>query len=64
MPNDDGTHHGLYASRILQYGTLDPHRVLAGDLSTGAPASHYYPLAIHLMAALIAGSPTSRSASC
>jgi len=55
LPNDDGAHHGLYASRILRLGTLDPHQVLAGDLATGNPTSHYYPLALHLVTALISG---------
>ena len=55
LPRDDGTHHGLYAYRILTLGTLDPHKILTGDLATGTPAVHYYPLALHLISALIAG---------
>jgi hypothetical protein len=55
LPNDDGTHHGLFAWRILRLGTLDPHQVLAGDLATHSPALGYYPLALHLSAALVAG---------
>jgi hypothetical protein len=55
LPNDDGTHHALFTSRILRLGTLDPNRVLAGDLATGKPTSHYYPLALHLATALISG---------
>jgi len=27
LPNDDGTHHALFTSRILRLGTLDPNRV-------------------------------------
>jgi hypothetical protein len=55
LPNDDGTHHGLFAARILQLGTLDPHQVLAGDLASEKPTSNYYPLALHLTTALISG---------
>lgn len=53
LPNDDGAHHGLYAERIARLGTLNPHQVLAGDLMTGRPSSHYYPLALHVEAALV-----------
>jgi hypothetical protein len=55
LPNTDGAHHGLYAHRILQFHTIDPHIVLAGDVLTRTPSGSYYPIAIHLCAALISG---------
>lgn len=55
LPGTDGAHHGLYAARIERYGTLDPARILAGDPTSSSPTSSYYPLALHLAAALIAG---------
>jgi len=55
LPSTDGTHHGLYAHRILQFHTIDPHIVLAGDVVTRTPSGSYYPIAIHLCAALISG---------
>lgn len=53
LPNNDGAHHGLYASRIARFATLKPSVVLAGDGPTGRPTSHYYPLGMHLQAAVI-----------
>jgi hypothetical protein len=55
LPNNDGTHHGLWASRILHLGTLDLNRVLPGDVTTYNPPAHYYPLAVHVATALISG---------
>jgi hypothetical protein len=54
-PNDDGTHHGLYAARILALGTVDPSQVVVGDVLTGDPSVAYYPLALHTAAALVSG---------
>jgi hypothetical protein len=54
VPNDDGSHHGFYTARILVTSSLDPAQVLVGDVITGTPTYDFYPLAIHLMAALIA----------
>jgi len=54
-PNDDGTHHGLYAARILALGTVDPSQVVVGDVLTGDPSVSYYPLALHTAAALVSG---------
>ena len=54
VPNDDGSHHGFYTARILVTSSLDPQQVLVGDVVTGTPTYDFYPLAIHLMAALIA----------
>jgi hypothetical protein len=54
-PNDDGTHHGLYAARILALGTVDPSQVVVGDVITGDPSVAYYPLALHTAAALVSG---------
>jgi hypothetical protein len=53
LPNTDGSHHGLFAERIRRFGTLDPRVVLSGDRATGTPRSSYYPLALHVVAALI-----------
>lgn len=55
LPNDDGTHHALYASRILTLRTIDPSTVLAGDLATRSPTDRYYPLALHVTTAMISG---------
>ena len=54
VPNDDGSHHGFYTARILVTSSLDPQQVLVGDVLTGTPTYDFYPLAIHLMAAIIA----------
>lgn len=54
VPNDDGSHHGFYTARILVTSSLDPAQVLVGDVITGTPTYDFYPLAIHLMAAMIA----------
>jgi hypothetical protein len=62
VPNTDGTHHALYAERILRSGSLDNERILASDLVSRTPAGSYYPLALHVVAALLAaltGSPVS-----
>jgi len=52
--NDDGTHHGLFATQILLQGSVDPARVVVGDVLGGEPSLTYYPLALHLVAALTA----------
>ena len=54
VPNDDGSHHGFYTTRILVTSSLDPAQVLVGDVITGTPTYDFYPLALHLMAAMIA----------
>ena len=54
VPNDDGSHHGFYTARILTTSSLDPAQVLVGDVLTGTPTYDFYPLALHLMAAMIA----------
>ncbi len=54
-PNDDGTHHGLFAERILRLGTLQPPQVAVGDVLNGHPSTTFYPLALHLVSALAAG---------
>ncbi|MFN8167409.1 MAG: DUF6541 family protein [Candidatus Nanopelagicales bacterium] len=54
VPNDDGAHHGFYTTRILVTSGLDPQQVLVGDIITGTPTYDFYPLALHLMAAMIA----------
>jgi hypothetical protein len=51
-PNDDGTHHGLFTARIGRLGSLDISRVAVGDVQTNHPAFIYYPLGLHLAAAL------------
>ncbi|MFN8148315.1 MAG: DUF6541 family protein [Candidatus Nanopelagicales bacterium] len=54
-PRDDGTNHGLYVARILATGSVDPAQVLVGDVVTGAQQWAYYPLALHTVAAMVAG---------
>jgi hypothetical protein len=54
-PNDDGTHHGLFAERVLHLGTLRPGQVAVGDVLTGQPSTSYYPLALHLATAMASG---------
>ena len=54
-PNDDGSNHGLFATQILRLETVQPDRVVVGDVLGGQPSSPYYPLAMHLVAALMAG---------
>lgn len=51
VPNTDGSHHALFTYRILTYGRLDAAHILSG----GDTKSPYYPLAVHLTSALIAG---------
>ena len=55
LPNTDGSHHALFADRILRFGTLNPRVVLSGDLASGTPHSAYYPLGLHVSTALITG---------
>ena len=52
-PNDDGSNHGLFATQILNLHTVTPDRVVVGDVISGSPSSPYYPLALHLVAALV-----------
>ncbi|HET7901606.1 MAG TPA: DUF6541 family protein, partial [Candidatus Nanopelagicales bacterium] len=54
-PRDDGTNHGLYVARILATHSVDPGQVLVGDVITGAQQWSYYPLALHTVAAMVAG---------
>jgi hypothetical protein len=54
-PRDDGTNHGLYVTRILSTGSVDPARVLVGDVVAGTQQWSYYPLALHTVAAMVAG---------
>ena len=54
-PRDDGANHGLYVARILATGSVDPAQVLVGDVVTGAQQWAYYPLALHTVAAMVAG---------
>jgi hypothetical protein len=54
-PNDDGTHHGLFADRVLHLGTLQPGHVAVGDVLIDQPSTTYYPLALHLTSALVSG---------
>ncbi|MFN8158387.1 MAG: DUF6541 family protein [Candidatus Nanopelagicales bacterium] len=54
-PRDDGTNHGLYVARILATGSVEPSHVLVGDVVTGAQQWSYYPLALHTVAAMVAG---------
>ncbi|CAB4941367.1 MAG: hypothetical protein F2842_04495 [Actinobacteria bacterium] len=53
-PNDDGSNHGLFATQILNERTIAPSQVVVGDVLTDKPSAAYYPLAIHLVAALMA----------
>ena len=54
-PNDDGSNHGLFATQILHLHTITPDQIVVGDVLTAHPSSPYYPLAIHLVAALVCG---------
>lgn len=53
--NDDGTHHGLFAARVLQLGTLKPDQVAVGDVLSDHPSTTFYPLALHLATAMASG---------
>lgn len=50
LPNTDGAHHALFASRIQALHSVDPGRITSSD---GVAPSGYYPLAIHIAAALV-----------
>lgn len=54
-PRDDGANHGLYVARILATQSVDPAQVLVGDVVTGEQQWAYYPLALHTVAAMVAG---------
>ncbi|MEP6696702.1 MAG: DUF6541 family protein [Pseudonocardiales bacterium] len=53
--NDDGTHHGLFAERVLRLGHLEPAHVAVGDVLSEHPSTTYYPLAMHLATAMASG---------
>jgi len=61
-PNDDGSNHGLFATQIARLHTITPSLVVVGDVISGQPNSPYYPLAMHLQAALastLSGAPVA-----
>jgi len=53
VPNDDGNGHGWFVARILLTGSVDPPTVTTIDPLV-PPSGGFYPLGLHLLAALAA----------
>ena len=53
VPNDDGNGHGWFVARILLTGSIDPPTVTTIDPLV-PPSGGFYPLGLHLLAALAA----------
>jgi hypothetical protein len=51
-PNHDSMNHGFMAARISDTGSLEPSRVLVTDLQSRQPVTAFYPLGLHVVAAL------------
>ncbi len=54
VPNDDGVGHGSFVARILLTGSVDPLTVTTIDPAAVHASGSYYPLGMHLLAALVA----------
>ena len=54
-PNDDGAHHGLFVARILATGQIDLGHVMTADVLGPSTVDGFYPLALHVVAAVLAG---------
>lgn len=54
-PNDDGTHHGVFVTRILLTESVDAAQVFVDDAITPTGNRAFYPMAIHLVGALVTG---------
>ncbi len=54
VPNDDGVGHGSFVARILLTGSVDPLTVTTMDPTAAQASGSYYPLGMHLLAALVA----------
>jgi hypothetical protein len=52
-PYDDGANAGIFIQRILLLGTLRPDAIIATDLGSGAGGVAFYPLALHLVSAMV-----------
>ncbi len=52
-PNDDGTHHGVFVTRILMTESVDAAQVFVDDAITPTGNRAFYPMAIHLVGALV-----------
>ncbi|MEI7778429.1 MAG: DUF6541 family protein [Actinomycetes bacterium] len=56
VPNDDGVGHGSFVARILLTGSVDPLTVTTMDPTAAQASGSYYPLGLHVVAALVAKS--------
>jgi D-galactosaminyltransferase len=54
VPNDDGNGHGSFVARILLTGSVDPVTVTTIDPSAAQASGAFYPLGLHVLAALVA----------
>lgn len=52
-PYDDGANAGIFIHRIVLLGTLRPGTIVATDLADGAGGVAFYPLALHLVSAMV-----------
>ncbi len=51
--DNDGTNHGIFVSLIARTGSLAPKDVLLTDVPSGEVGSHFYPLGLHEVAAML-----------
>ena len=61
--NDDGSNHGFLTARIIALGSADPSRVFNDNVYSTATTHSYYPLAMHVAAALVSAATHASVAS-
>ena len=54
VPNDDGAGHGSFVARLLLTGSVNPLTVTTIDPAAVHASGSYYPLGLHVVAALVA----------
>jgi len=54
VPNDDGNGHGAFVARVLLTGSVDPVVVTTIDPVAAQGGGAFYPLGVHVLAALVA----------
>jgi hypothetical protein len=54
-PNHDSMNHAFMAARIADTGSLDPDSVLVTDVRSREAVTAFYPLGLHVVAALVHG---------
>lgn len=62
VPDQDGSSHGVFVTRILLTGSVSPDRVAAFDLADPGAVTVFYPLGVHALAAPIAALTSVASA--